>query len=213
MAHTRLLNINDIDQFKELIDRKYHAKELKSADSNNKFLESLEKSGIGDNRIYGYFNDCGDLLSASCQYLWKQMPFYTMTWGLIHPKFSNTPFNKSVEESGARESFDIAVKYGESVNRFQFFYGMTLKNFKTRRDIWLEKESHLSKNYERTIETIIKSGTDPIYQPWKQIIGFQPRSHDIVIRCCRLKNKNIYDILYSQNFIDVPYSTIYQDEV
>lgn len=211
MRHARLLTIDDLDQFKELINRRYHAKELKAEDSDNKFIKCLSESGISSRRVYGYFNDFNELLSASCQYLWTEMPFYTMTWGLIHPKFSNTPFNKSVEESGARESFDIAVKYGESVNRFQFFYGMTLKNYKTRRDIWLDKESHLSKNYERNIETIIKAGTDPCYSPWKQIVGYQPRANDIVIRSCRLKNKNTYEILYQQGLIDVSYDNLYKD--
>jgi hypothetical protein len=211
MGYARLLKINDLDQFKELINRKYHAKELKASDSDNKFINCLSESGIDNTRVYGYFNDSNELLSSSCQHLWKQMPFYTMTWGLIHPKFSNTLFNKSVEESGARESFDIAVKYGESINRFQFFYGMTLKNFKTRRDIWLDKESHLSVNYERNIETIIKAETDPIYSPWKQIVGYQPRANDIVIRSCRLKNKNTYEILYGQKLIDIPYDKLYKD--
>jgi hypothetical protein len=212
MRYARLLEISDLDKFKELINRKYHAKELKSESSDEKFINCLKASGIDNIRVYGYFNNNGELLSSSCQSLWNQVPFYTMTWGLIHPKFSNTPFNKSVEESGARESFDIAVKYGESVNRFQFFYGMTLKNFKTRRDIWLDKESHLSKNYERNIETIIKAGTEPSYEPWKQIIGYQPRANDIVIRSCRLKNKNTYDILYNQKLIDIPYEEIYQNK-
>jgi hypothetical protein len=211
MSHARLLNINDLDQFKELINRKYHAKEIKAPDSDNKFINCLSESGTNNRRVYGYFNDSGDLLSSSCQYLWNEMPFYTMTWGLIHPKFSNTPFNKSVEESGARESFDVAVKYGESINRFQFFYGMTLKNYKTRRDIWLDKESHLSRNYDRNIETIIKAGTDPIYLPWKQIVGYQPRANDIVIRSCRLKNKNTYEILYQQSLIDIPYDNLYRE--
>lgn len=211
MAYARLLTMDDLDQFKELINRRYHAKELKAEDSDNKFIKCLSESGISNRRVYGYFNDFNELLSASCQYLWTKMPFYTMTWGLIHPKFSNTPFNKSVEESGARESFDIAVKYGESVNRFQFFYGMTLKNYKTRRDIWLDKESHLSKNYDRNIETIIKAGTDPIYSHWKQIVGYQPRANDIVIRSCRLKNKNTYEILYQQGLIDVSYDNLYKD--
>lgn len=210
MGHARLLKIDDLDQFKELINRKYHAKELKAEDSNKKFIECLTESGIDSTRVYGYFDDSNELLSSSCQHLWKQMPVYTMTWGLIHPKFSSTLFNKSIEESGARESFDIAVKYGESINRFQFFYGMTLKNFKTRREIWLDKESHLSKNYERNIETIIKAGTDPIYAHYKQIIGYQPRANDIVIRSCRLKNKNTYDILYDQKLIDIPFNELYQ---
>lgn len=211
MGHARLLKTDDLDQFKELINRKWHAKELKAHNSDDKFVNALSQSGIDGRRVYGYFDDGNDLQSASCQYLWTEMPFYTMIWGLIHPKFSNTPFNVSVDESGARESFDIAVKYGESINRFQFFYGMTLKNYKTRRDIWLGKESHLSKNYVRNIETIIKAGTDPIYSPWKQIVGYQPRANDIVIRSCRLKNKNTYDILHQQNLIDVPYDNLYKD--
>jgi hypothetical protein len=211
MGQARLLDKNDLEKFRSLIDRKYHAKEIKAIDSNNRFVQALERSGTSDTRVYGYFDDSGELLSSSCQYLWTQMPFYTMTWGLIHPKFSNTLFNKSVEESGARESFDVAIKYGESINRFQFFYGMTLRNYKTRRDIWLDKESHLSKNYDRNIETIIKAGTDPVYLPWKQIIGFQPRAQDIVIRSCRLKNKNTYEILYGQRLIDMPYDNLYND--
>lgn len=212
MAEARLLDIKDQAAFEKLLERKYHAKELKSAEADNKFLEALERSGKGRTRVYGYFNDDGELLSASGQYLWEMMSFYTMTWGLIHPRFSNTPFNKSVEESGARESFDVAVKYAETINRFQFFYGMTLKHFKTRRTFWLEKDSYLSTHYDRTIETVVKAGTIPEYHAFQQIIGFRPREQDIVIRTGRLKNKYIIDRLNQSKIADFSYEEIYGEK-
>lgn len=212
MAEARLLDIKDRAAFEKLLERKYHAKELKSAETDNRFLEALERSGKGRTRVYGYFNDHGELLSASGQYLWEMMSFYTMTWGLIHPRFSNTPFNKSVEESGARESFDVAVKYAETINRFQFFYGMTLKHFKTRRTFWLEKDSYLSTYYDRTIETVVKAGTIPEYHAFQQIIGFQPREQDIVIRTGRLKNKYIIDRLNRSKIADFSYEEIYGEK-
>lgn len=212
MAGARLLDISDRSAFEKLLERRFHAKELKSDNADNKFIEALERSGKSRTRVYGYFDDNGELLSASGQYLWEMMPFYTMTWGLIHPKFSNTPFNKSVEESGARESFDIAVKYAETINRFQFFYGMTLKHFKTRRTFWLEKDSYLSTHYDRTVETIVKAGTVPEYHAFQQIIGFQPREQDIVIRTGRLKNKYIIERLNQSKIADFSYEEIYGEK-
>lgn len=211
MSQARLLDQQDIDQFKNLINRRFHAKEVKAADSDEKFLNALERSGSSNTRVYGYFNDGGELLSASCQYLWKQMPYYTMTWGLIHPKFMGVPFNVSVTHSGARESFDAAIKYAESVNRFTFFYGMTLRNLKIRRDLWLQDDSYLSLNYDRNIETIILAGETPEYEPWKQIIGFQPRKQDIVIKVCRKKPELLYSVLQSQGLINIDYHTLYGD--
>lgn len=211
MSQARLLTIDDQRDFEKLLERKFHAKELKKENTDQKFLEALERSGKSRTRVYGYFNDYGELLSASGQYLWEMMPFYTMTWGLIHPKFSNTPFNKSVYDSGARESFDVALKYAESVNRFQFFYGMTLKHFKTRRSFWLEKDSYLSTHYDRTVETVIKSGTMPEYHAFQQIIGFQPREQDIVIRTGRLKNKYIIQRLNESKIVNFSYEEIYGD--
>lgn len=209
MEQARLLDYNDLEQFKNLINRKYHAKEIKSPDSDEHFISALKRSGINNTRVYGYFDDSGELLSASCQYLWKQMPFYTMTWGLIHPRYMGTPFNKSVHESGARASFDVAVKYAESVDRFTFFYGMTLKNLKTRRDIWLQEKSYLVENYDRNIETIIKAGTEPEYDPWRQIIGYQPRTQDIVIKVCRKKPHLLHKVFEEQNMIDMSYDDLY----
>lgn len=209
MGHARLLDLQDADQFKKLIDRKFHAKEIKSSNSDEKFLSALERSGNSNTRVYGYFDDNGELLSSSCQYLWKQMPYYTMTWGLIHPKFLSTPFSKSVTESGARESFDAAVRYGESIDRFTFFYGMTLRNLKTRRDLWLREDSYLTTHYNRDIETIIPAGNEPEFEPWKQIIGFQPRTQDIVIKVCRKKPKLLHDILIDQGLIDISYADLY----
>lgn len=209
MSQSKLLTIDDLTQFKELLNRKYHAKEPKAEDSDKKFISSLRESGNSNIRVYGYFNDEGELLSASCQHLWRKMPYYTMTWGLIHPKFSNTPFNKSVEESGARHSFDIAVHHGESINRYTFFYGMTLRNLKTRRDLWLKEKTYLTENYERNIETIIKAGKNTEYEPWQQIIGFQPRQQDIVIKVCRLKPKILYNKLYDEGLIDITYDHLY----
>jgi hypothetical protein len=210
MSGARLLNYNDKDQFVNLINRKFHAKELKAENSNEKFLSMLEKSGNSNIRVYGYFNSQEELLSASCQYMWPNLPFYTMVWGLIHPKYSNTVFSKSVGESGARESFDVALKYAESVDRFQFFYGMTLRNFKTRRDLWLNAESHLSTHYDRNIETIIPAGTIPEYEAWKGIIGFQPRQQAIIIKSCRLKNEFVYEKVSSRGLIDIPYDSVYK---
>jgi len=209
MSQTRLLTIDDLDQFKELLNRKYHAKEPKADNSDEKFISSLDKSGNSNTRVYGYFNDDNELLSASCQHLWRKMPYYTMTWGLIHPKFLNTPFSKSVTNSGARYSFDAAVYYGESIDRYTFFYGMTLRNLKTRRDLWLKEKTYLTENYERNIETIIKAGKDTEYEPWKQIIGFQPRQQDIVIKICRLKPKIVYKKLYDKGLIDMTYDHLY----
>jgi hypothetical protein len=209
MSQARLLNQQDIDQFKNLINRKFHAKEIKAPDSNQKFLDALERSGQSNTRVYGYFDSDGNLLSASCQYLWQRLPFYTMTWGLIHPRFSNVPFNVSVKESGARESFDVAVRYAESIGRYTFYYGMTLRNLKTRRDIWLQQDSYLTTNYERNIETIVKAGEEPEYEPWKQIIGFQPRKQDIVIKVCRKKPELFHKELYDKKLIDVDYDTLY----
>lgn len=213
MGTARLLTSNDLSQFENLIDRKFHAKELKSEDSNQKFIDALHRSGDGQTRIYGYFNNENELTSAACQFLWGKLPFYTMTWGLIHPKYMTSVFNRSVSEAGARECFDSAIRYAESINRFQFFYGMTLRNFKVRRETWLSVDSHLSTHYDISIETVIKAGTVPDYDPWKQIIGWQPRQQDIVIRACRLKNKFIYDQLHKSSLIDVPYEKIYGESL
>lgn len=210
MSQARLLDQRDVDQFKNLINRRFHAKEIKAPDADQKFLESLERSGKSNTRVYGYFDQSGELLSASCQYLWKQMPYYTMTWGLIHPKFSNTPFNISVTNSGARESFDVAVQYAESIDRFTFFYGMTLRNLKTRRELWLQQDSYLSLNYDRNIETIILAGEDPEYDPWKQIVGFQPRKQDIVIKVCRKKPELLHKELCDRGLINIDYDTLYR---
>lgn len=209
MGYARLLNYGDVNQFKELIARKFHAKEIKGPDSDQKFLNDLERSGVENIRVYGYFDDNDELLSSSCQYLWKRMPYYTMMWGLIHPKFLGTPFNISVSVSGARESFDEAVRYGESIDRYTFYYGMTLRNLKTRRDLWLKEDSYLTQNYDRHIETVIKSGHDTDYEPWKAIIGFHPRQQDIVIKVCRKKPDLLHKILYDKNLIDVDYKTLY----
>jgi len=209
MGLVKLLDSGDRDQFLELIDRRFHAKELKSKDSDQKFLAALDRSGKSLTRIYGYFNDENELLSATCQDLWNQVPFYTMSWGLIHPKFSTGLFSKSIELSGLRMTFDAALIYAESVNRFQFFYGMTLRNFKIRREIWKREDSHFLKNYQYSIETIVPKGTVPEFEPWKYIIGHQSRQEDIVIKSCRLKPELIFNKLNMQEKLGGPYEEIY----
>lgn len=210
MSHARLLDQRDVDQFKNLINRRFHAKEIKAPDADQKFLEALNRSGKTNTRVYGYFDQSGELLSATCQVLWQQMPYYTLIWGLIHPKFSSSPFNVSAAESGFRDSVDAAIKYAESIDRFTFFYGMTLRNLKVRRDIWLQEDSYLSLNYDGRIETVIKSGEYTEYEPWKLILGYQLRKQDIVIKVCRKKPELLYKELCDRGLLNIDYNTLYK---
>jgi hypothetical protein len=210
MIGVRLLTKSDMDEFSKLLDRKYHAKELKAPNADNKFLDQLEKSSEKSLiRIYGYYNDLGELTSAVCQYLWVNFPNYTVLWGLIHPRFMTSKFNKSLAESGARECFDACVEYGESINRWQFYYGMTLRNFSIRRKIFLEQDTAISSRYDRYIETVIKAGELPEYEPWRQIIGYAPRKEDTIIRTGRLKNEHIVTLLNEKQILSKTYNELY----
>jgi hypothetical protein len=210
MSQTRLLTKSDIGEFSLLLDRKYHAKELKSSNADNKFLDQLEKSSEESLiRIYGHYNDLGELTSAVCQYLWLNFPSYTVLWGLIHPRYITSKFNKSLAASGARECFDACVIYGESINRWQFYYGMTLRNFNVRRKIFLEQDTAISSRYDRYVETVIRAGELPDYEPWRQIIGYAPRKEDTIIRTGRLKNEHIIKLLNERQILTKSYEDLY----
>jgi hypothetical protein len=210
MSEVKLLTKNDSKDFEKLIDRKYHAKEIKSSDANQKFLNLLEKSSeTGYVRVYGYYNHEGELTSSVCQHIWPNFPSYTVLWGLIHPRYMTSKFNKSLSESGARECFDACVEYGESINRWQFYYGMTLRNFNVRRKIFLEQDSAISSRYDRYVETVIRAHEIPEYEPWKHIIGFNARKEDIIIRTCRLKNEHIVKILNEKEILTKTYDQLY----
>ena len=210
MIGVRLLTKADVNDFSKLIDRKYHAKEVKADNANKKFLDQLEKSAEKSLiRIYGYYNDDEELTSSVCQYLWSNFPSYTVLWGLIHPRYMTSKFNKSLSESGARECFDACVRYGESINRWQFYYGMTLKNFNVRRKIFLEQDTAISSRYDRYVETVIKAGDLPDYEPWRQIIGYAPRKEDTIIRTGRLKNEHIIKLLNERQILTKSYEELY----
>lgn len=210
MTNTRLLTKYDINDFSKLLERKYHAKELKSASADNKFLEQLEKSSEKSSiRIYGYYNIEGELTSSVCQYLWANFPSYTVLWGLIHPRYMTSKFDKSLSESGARQCFDACVIHGESINRWQFYYGMTVRNFNVRRKIFLEQSTLISSRYDRYVETVIKAGDLPEYEPWRQIIGYTARKEDTIIRTGRLKNEHIIELLNTQQILNKTYNELY----
>lgn len=200
---TRLLTISDLEEFIKLLDRKYHAKETKAINANDKFIETLERSKEDSSlRVYGSFDENGKLLSAICQHIWLRFPSYAILWMLIHPKFMNGSFSKSFDISGLGSSIDRAIQYGESMNRWQFFYGVTVKNFTTRRQIFLERSNTFSERYDAYVETVIKAGNIPEFEPWKYIIGNSARKEDIIIKTCRLKNIYILEKLRQKNLIN-----------
>ena len=203
----------DKDYLLELMDREFIGKRKKGNFYVDMNLTRLERSNTDSKyKVYGCFDDEGNILSAMSVHFWDAIPLYTIFYMLIHPKFQHKKFNSSFEESGLTELMTTIIKLAEADNRFQFYYVTHLKNFKTRKNAWFEKCSYLVDRYHWYVDCVIPANTLPLYDIYAKIIYNQPQPHDMVVKTARLKPDLAIDNLYEKNLFPMRYQDIYPEK-
>lgn len=208
----RLLTIEDLDAYKELLGRTFFGKERALLDTPEKYTNGLIISNQTSSfRVYGGFSEQGELTSACAIHLWDKMKFYTLPYILIHPKFGNLKFTKSFELSNLREAIGTAVDYAESKEFWQFFYATHIRNFKTRKDAWFKNTDMLVGRYDWSIETIIPANTLPSCPLHAALIYNQARGIDLVVKTARLKQELIFNKYHEKGLLPFSYEEIYHE--
>lgn len=212
---TRLLTLDDLDQFYGLLNRNFMNKQRKNANLDNTdgryialLAQSNEKSLI---RVYGSFSDDGQLLSSTSITLWGQMDVYNINYYMTHPKFAGIPFYKSLKESGLDLAMNMAVEYAESKKYWQFFVISHMNNYKVKKDIFIENAAFINR-YNWSIETVIPAGTMPNSKFRATFINFEPRPVNLVIKTARLKPDIIWNKLHAEGLIPFSYEEAYPNK-
>lgn len=210
--NVRILNKNDIEIYKTLLDRNYAGKEKITDVYVHRQLLGLHTSGPNSQyKVYGGFDDSGILTSAMAVHYWDKLPFYSFMFMITHPKYSSMSFNKSFIESGLSTVMTTAVYDAESVDRWQFFYITLIQNFKTRKSAWFDQCPALTNRYDWYVDTVIPKGTLPKSEVFSKIIYDEPRTKDLVVKTARLKPSIIFNKMHDRKLIDFTYEELYPE--
>ena len=210
--NSRLLTLDDLEQYKKLLDRNFFGKERPLFNTVEKYIEGLGISNEASSfRVYGGFSDDGELTSACAIHLWEKMKLYSMLYMMIHPKFSNLKFTKSFEISNLRQALGAAVSHAESNEYWQFFYATSLRNYKTRKNAWFKSTDMLVGRYDWTIDTIIPANTLPNCPLHAALIYNQARGIDLVVKTARLKQELIFNKYHEKGLLPFSYEEIYNE--
>jgi hypothetical protein len=207
--NTRLLTLNDSEQYSQLLQRNYFGKEFKTPNTENRYL-SLLKFSSEDSlvKVYGSFVD-GELTSSAAIHFWDKMKCYTLIYMMTHPKFSNQLFTKTFEVSGLKAAMNIAIADAESKECWQLYWVTQIRNYKLRKDTWFQQNEILANRYNWYLEAVIPSNSLPVCPLHASLIHDSPRNVDIVIKTGRLKQEFILEHFHKKQLIPFTYKDLY----
>lgn len=207
--NTRLLTIDDLEQYSQLLQRTYFGKEIKTSDTEDRYMSLLKFSGEDSPvKVYGSFID-GELTSSAAIHLWDKMKCYTLIYMMTHPKFSNQLFTKTFETSGLKAAMNGAIADAESKEYWQLYWVTQIRNYKLRKDTWFQQNEMLANRYNWYLEAVIPANSVPECPLHASLIHDSPRSVDLVIKTGRLKQEFILDYFYKKELIPFNYKDLY----
>ena len=206
---TKLLTIDDSEQFSKLLQRNYFGKERKTSETEERYMSLLKFSGVDSPvKVYGSFVD-GELTGSSAIHLWDKMKCYTLIYIMTHPKFLNQRFIKSFEESGLKAAMNAAISDAESKEYWQLYWVTQVRGYKVRKDAWFQKNEMFANRYNWSIESVIPANTVPSCVLYSSLIHDHPRDVDLVVKTGRLKYELICDYYYQKKLIPFKYEDLY----
>jgi|694.fasta_scaffold101266_2 hypothetical protein len=207
--NTRLLTIEDLEQYSQLLNRDYFGKELKNSETIDRYLTLLKFSGEDSAvKVYGSF-DNGQLVSSAAIHLWEKMKCYTLIYMMTHPKFLNQRFTKTFELSGLKDAMNAAIVDAESKENWQLYWVTQIRNYKLRKDTWFQQNEMLANRYNWYIEAVIPANSVPACPLHASLIHDSPRGVDLVIKTGRLKHEFIVNYYYDKKLVPFSYKDLY----
>ncbi len=196
MHGTRILTRDDrssvlylLDQNKKTVAEKMG---VNTTDYHLCYLDDFLSEG-GRRTLIGHFNEEEELTSCIGLFQWSTLPFCTITFLLISPRF-RTWFRP--KESGYIACLDRLFHLGEKSGLYDYYYFRRRTPIRKAQEIWWSSAPPILQKYTSRVEAIIPAGTQPTWRAYAHILENQVWPFDCEIRKISLKAEH-FDEIYN----------------